>query len=218
MQMFVKHGKTYWKPTSSGDGAVINGISKWEQAFRVFSDIYTRAHPNRATEVIQYNHIIHTTATAYIWENVYLYDKDFRIHMVKYPARNWGIILQQAWNLRLKDKLRMECSVAGTSSGNRSSTNSSGGSFNPQDFCKRFNKGRCTYRQSCRFEHRCYYCGKWGHGVVNCRLLKADSQQNRDFKKGDGRRDRYDRSDRYDRHDNRNERNDKRTDNKTKTK
>ena len=34
-----------------------------------------------------------------------MYDKDFRIHMSKHPERNWGIILQQAWSLRLKDRV-----------------------------------------------------------------------------------------------------------------
>ena len=96
MQMVVKQGKTFWKPSSLYEGVTINNIAKWEQAFRVFADIYTRAHPHRATELIQYNHIIHMTASTYVWDNVYLYDKDFCIHMSNYPERNWGIILQQA--------------------------------------------------------------------------------------------------------------------------
>ena len=99
MQMVVKQGKTFWKPSSSYCNGTINNLNKWEQAFRVFLDIYTRSNPQRASELIQYNHIIHTTAATYVWDNVYLYDKDFRLHMSKFPTRSWGIILQQAWNL-----------------------------------------------------------------------------------------------------------------------
>ena len=205
MQMFVKQGKTYWKPTGTQELSSINGIAKWEQAFRVFSDIYTRAHPTRATELIQYNHVIHTSASVYVWENVYLYDKDFRIHMAKYPSRNWGIILQQAWNLRLRDKLRFEKNGGFAGNGGGSSSSSAGwsSSFNPQDFCKRFNRGRCTFGQSCRFEHRCFFCGKFGHGVINCRQLKAESKDYRSDRGYDrDHRDRYDRRDKFhDKHD-----------------
>ena len=199
MQMVVKQGKTYWKPAVCSECPTINNIGKWEQAFRVYSDIYTRAHPTRASELIQYNHVIHTTAVTYTWENVYLYDKDFRLHMSKYPTRHWGVILQQAWNLRLRDKLKVD--KFGGNADNRSNAGSSKG-FNPQDFCKRFNRGHCSFGQSCRFEHRCFYCGKFGHGVINCRQLRSDKA---DLERNYDRRDRHDRGDRgghrYERHD-----------------
>ena len=168
MQMIVRQGKTFWKPATQ-DGVVINSLAKWEQAFRVFTDIYTRAHPHHANELIQYQHIIHTTAATYVWENIYLYDKDFRIHMSKFPTQNWGIILQQAWNLRLCDKHRSDWfnnSLPGQQN--------KGKGFNPQDCCKQFNREHCTYGIGCKFEHRCLYCGKFGHGILNCRKLKAD--------------------------------------------
>ena len=30
---------------------------------------------------------------------------DFHIHMAKHPSRSWGIILQQAWSMRLQDRI-----------------------------------------------------------------------------------------------------------------
>ena len=110
MQMVIKNGQTFWKPARNCglDPLAVNSVHRWEQAFRVFSDVYLRAHPSRAGEFIQYNHIIHTTAVIYTWENVYAYDKDFRLHMSRFPNRSWGIILQQAWNFRLKEKNRFE--------------------------------------------------------------------------------------------------------------
>ena len=122
-----------------------------------------------------------------------MYDKDFRIHMAKFPTRSWSIILQQAWNLRLREKIRYDRSNEANRQSGGHAGNQSGNNFNPQGFCKWFNKGRCSYGKGCIFEYRCYFCGKYGHRVVNCRLLKSSH--------GEGRyQDSYD-IDRYDRRD-----------------
>ena len=47
-----------------------------------------------------YNHIIY--AAIYIWENLAVYDQDFRLHMETHPQQYWAIIPQQAWSMRLK--------------------------------------------------------------------------------------------------------------------
>ena len=103
LEMFSKDDHTYWAPARERS----NGISSfqcWEQAFRVYSDIYTQAHPTKAAELIQYNHIISTVATTYVWENVYTYNCHFRVHMSRNPNRSWAIILQQVWTMYLKDR------------------------------------------------------------------------------------------------------------------
>ena len=114
--------------------------------------------------------------------------------MAKFPSRSWGIILQQAWNLQLRDKIRGERggTHASTLGGHQHGSSPKG--FNPHDFCKRFNRGRCTFGQTCSYEHRCLYCGKFGHGVVRCHQLKADGAN-------ESRYDRYDRHDKYNRRD-----------------
>ena len=103
MEMFVKNGRTFWMPVNNGVN--INNFGHWEQAFRVFSNIYCRANPQRATELIEYNNVIHSISLSYVWDNVYTYDKEFRLHMVRNPRRSWSVILQQAWSLRLRDRL-----------------------------------------------------------------------------------------------------------------
>ena len=103
LELVIKNGKTFWLPVS--ESVVIANISCWEQAFRIYSNVYTRAHPQRSAELIQYNHIIHTIAGMYIWDNIYNYDKEFRMHMAKHPDRNWAIILQQAWAMKLRDRI-----------------------------------------------------------------------------------------------------------------
>ena len=64
---------------------------------------------------------------------------------------------------------------------------------NHTDVCKQFNRsGRCSYGKECKFEHRCLFCGKFGHPVINCRQLKYGGN-------GDKRNyERRDRSDYYD--------------------
>ena len=106
LQVVYKNGQTFWVPENDSATMTISNFNKWEQAFRVFSDIYCKAHPDRSWELVQYNHIIHTAAQTYQWENVYLYNKDFRIHLSNHPTRSWAIILQQSWTLCMKDKVR----------------------------------------------------------------------------------------------------------------
>ena len=180
-EMIVKDGKTFWMPANVHEGVSISNYGRWEQAFRVFSKIYMKAHPYRATELVQYNHLIHLASQTYVWENVYLYDKDFRIHMSNHPRRSWSIILQQAWTVRLREKVK---------------PHSHGEGEKKADLCKMLNKtGKCSFGASCKFEHRCSYCFKFGHGAYNCQKLRAETGrhgQSRGYY--DDRRDRRSRS------------------------
>ena len=119
-----KDGQPWLVPASNYDVASNGGISsysKWHLAFRIFADILTTRYPQKAPELIQYEHIIYTTSQTYVWQNVYAYDKDFRIHISKNPLRTWTVILQLAWNMRLKDKLGVS---------DRNYIRSVGGAFN----------------------------------------------------------------------------------------
>ena len=107
MELVNKGGMTYFVPVADREMALggITNFNKWEQAFHVFSNVYTRAYPSHSSELIQYNHIIFTAVNMYVWDNVYTYDKEFHIHLSKFPQRSWSIILQQAWSMCLKDKI-----------------------------------------------------------------------------------------------------------------
>ena len=165
MELINKEGRPVWVPVSERDNFSINSFNRWEQAFRVYSDIYLKVHPNKAQEMIQYNHIIFTASLSFHWDNVYRYDKLFRMHMEQNPTRSWGIILQQAWALCLKDKLN----VGTQSQENFRMADSRERKPKP---CYKFNKGKCTYGTSCKFEHRCLVCSKFGHGSHNCRRFQ----------------------------------------------
>ena len=53
MELVYKEGSAFWVPAANRtNGNEINSYPKWEQVFRVFSDIYTRSHLDRAAELI----------------------------------------------------------------------------------------------------------------------------------------------------------------------
>ena len=168
MELVVKNGKTYWAPVS--ESVVINGFPRWEQEFRIFSEIYTRHFPHKSSELIQYNHIIHSISLSYTWENVYAYDKEFRIHISKYPERSWSVILQQAWSMKLHDRLYGSGNgTPANHSYNGSNTHHKGSKINEP--CRKYNCGKCNFGLGCKYEHRCSYCYKFGHTILNCRKL-----------------------------------------------
>ena len=100
-----RDGSTYFVPASDREGSQISSYAKWEQAFRVYSNVVTAVIPQKATELLQYNHVIHSASLSFTWDNVYTYNKEFRMHIANFPNRSWAIILQQAWRMCLKDRL-----------------------------------------------------------------------------------------------------------------
>ena len=131
LELVTCGGAMYFVPANDKDNLAITSFGRWEQAFRVFCNIFTRVYPNKASELIQYNHIIHLASSTYIWENIYTYDEEFRMHISNFPQRSWAIILQQAWSMYLKDRIppRFDNQFRG------------GSSSKSKEICKRFNKG-----------------------------------------------------------------------------
>ena len=164
MEIVNKGGYTYFVPVSDCECGSISSFQKWEQAFRILSNVYTRKYPHKASELIQYNHIICMASQSFTWENVYLYDKEFRLHLSNFPQRSWAVILQQACSMCLKDCIRNDSYPTSHKGSNGSMGNKKKG-----ENCHRFNKGKCTAGNSCKYDHRCDECRKWGHGAHICR-------------------------------------------------
>ena len=181
LELDLRGGRSFYVPVN--ETSRIGNYTKWEQAFRVYSNIDTRAFPHRSCELIEYNHILHTISQSFVWDNVYLYDKDFHIHMAHNPDHNWGIILQQAWSLRLRDGI--------SSYFNSPEPNANGSNYNSpkenngrvNEPCRCYNKGKCTAGSACRFEQRCSYCFKFGHAILTCRKLFTDQERNKRFRR-----------------------------------
>ena len=194
MEMVNRGGMSFWVPVSEREVTSISNFIKWEQAFRVYMNIYTFFHLTRAGELIQYNHIIHTAAQSFSWENVYRYDREFRLHMSRHHLhRNWGVILQQAWSMCLKDKIFHSSPAynAGGGRGSHAGQNGGGGSGPRRKLCFDFNRGNCTFGKKCKFDHRCSFCHKYGHGSFCCRRALGRTNGNQDNANNANRWDRY---------------------------
>ena len=156
---------TFISPVVEKDRTAITSYHRWEQAFRVYSNVLMARYPSKAPELLQYGHTIHNASVSYTWDNVYSYDKEFRYHISRHPYRSWSVILQQAWTMLLKDRNKHDNNYFQKGGFSR-------GSKKDREPCRRFKKGRCTYGMSCKFDHRCSVktCGKFGHGAHICRL------------------------------------------------
>ena len=83
-QLIAQGTNNYVDPPAVRTGR-INSLRRWEQAFRVYAAIYTRANPERSSEIWQYIYVIHTAAAGNPWDNVYFYDINFRELMASKP-------------------------------------------------------------------------------------------------------------------------------------
>ena len=182
MQIVNRGGQAWWEEI--GDRVqTVGNYKRWEQAFRVYADVYTSVHIGRGSELIQFNHVIHSLSPSFTWDNIYAYDCEFRRHMSRNPQRNWGIILQQAYTMLIKDRLTNFSSNPGK--GNQDNTNNFC-SMGNKKICYSFNRGNCKFGSRCKFDHRCGMCGKFGHGGYNCRKaasIAAARQQEPDNKR-----------------------------------
>ena len=173
----------------------ITGFRSWEEAFRVYAQIYSEANPHRGAEVWQYIHNISSAANSFLWDNVAYYDFIFRKLMAQKPQRCWGTIHTQLWSVAMRDHVNKGNNYGqGDSRGGSSSSSSvKKGSGELRDICCwRYNKNRCKHTaQRCRYEHRCSFCGSYHHIYLNCPRRPG-------ARSGDSNRDSRDRGDRRD--------------------
>ena len=183
MELVSQDGSTYFVPANERDGK-ITGVHKWEQAFRVYAAIYTRANPTRAAEIWQYVYTINLATSSFVWENVANYDFTFRQLVSQNLNRSWAKIYHQMWSLSMRDPLHSNRFSQIT---NKSSNNNRAGRKDRDDYCWKFNKNHCKFGARCKFEHRCHYCDGYGHGSYNCGK-KNKSRDNRSEKLEDNGR------------------------------
>ena len=95
--------------------------------------------------------------------------------MERHPTRSWGVILQQAWTMFLKDRVQGMPNYKINPQGNGDHKHS-GGTVNRR-LCFGYNAGYCKFGAKCKFDHKCGFCSKFGHGTFNCRKVQALSNQ-----------------------------------------
>ena len=175
LELANKEGRSYFIPTIEKETLEINSFRRWEQAFRVFSGIYTIAHPDRVNQLYQYAETISSASETYIWENVYTYNQTLRQLITAYPYCSWAVLYNHGWNLLLRDKNPRK------SNGNNNNGKEKNGK-GKNKVCLKFNRSRCTYGTSYKFEHKCSYCGRYGHLMSG---YKKKEQQGKDNDKND---------------------------------
>ena len=185
MELLNRDGQCYWSAVKDKDNK-ITGVKKWEQAFRVYMSIYSKANPTRSSEILAYADIISNAAASYTWENVSNYDFYFRKLMERHPERSWARIHNQLWSLMMKDHIQSRPHAG----------NSGGGANNSrkdwrQIACWRYNRNKCTRSPGeCKFEHRCSFCGSFSHKMYACpKRTKNDNKPkgSRTQETGDGK-------------------------------
>ena len=169
MELVNRDSVTFFMPVCDRENLKINGICRWEQAFRIYAAVYCNANQHRAAEIWQYVYIINLAANSFTWENVACYDYAFRQLMSRHPKCSWSTIFQQMWSLSMRDPVYRNFNNNNNSfTSHGSAGRSNNGRSHRDNYCWKFNKNKCKFGSRCKFEHCCYYCDWYGHGSYNC--------------------------------------------------
>ena len=172
LEWVSREGMTFLAPVEK-EGKISN-VRKWEQAFRVYAAIYSRANPHRSAEIWQYVFVINSAATAYQWDNVANYDYTFRQLMAANPQRSWARTYTQFWSLSMREPINRGNNGYSNQNSNWQNNRSSDGNGHKfegkkKDHCWKFNKfGNCNKGSSCGWKHKCKYCDATSHGYNTC--------------------------------------------------
>ena len=178
IEVIKKNGATYVFPETSNRDTRIMNVCRWEQAFRVYSAIYSEANPDCAAEIWQYVHVINTASLSYSWDNVSFYDVTFRQLMDKKPHRSWAKIYTQMWNLALTDRVSKGGPAGYQGNAGFGQSGSSISAKRHGDWrdrcCWHYNKGKCR-NWNCKYDHRCSTkeCGSYSNPSFQCPKKKS---------------------------------------------
>lgn len=165
-----RDGRTYHVPPLEREGNNVGTFKRWQIAFKVFMAVYIEEHPTRVKkplELIQYMQMIEEMTTTWIWDNVYKYDKRHRRMMQQFPNRHWHVPYQVA-------KGELKVTHAANNNSNNPRFKKPGQNAKPKkDVCRNYNRGKCQYGASCRYDHKCSTCGKFGHNALQCRQKES---------------------------------------------
>ena len=182
LEFVKKDGYKYLVQHDQEDNDVkITNVKKWDEAFRIYAALYTKANPTRGAELMQYMHTIHLAASSFVWDNVLYYDYCFRNEMSDHPERSWATTNTQMWSLAMRDALPSRNSPWNGGYG--------GGSKKPsadwkETLCWKFNRNKCFRGTKCRFDHKCSYCGSPQHNVYNCPKKTGKNEKSNKESKG----------------------------------
>ena len=147
-------------------------IDLWTQAFFIYVSIFLERHASKAIEMIRYVDLIRKLAHRFNGKGWIQYDKEFRMGQAVNPQRSWGSYDADLF----MDKITATHSVSpqffrgqGAALSRQQGASFSRPTGSSSGVCFTFQKGRCLYGRSCRFQHSCELCSKSGHGAEYCR-------------------------------------------------
>ena len=163
----------------------ISNVKRWDQAFRIYSTIYCKANPGRSGEIWQYMDVIHTAASAYVWDNVANYDYTFRQLMEFNPKQSWALTYNQMWNLSMVEPIQKFPIKTGSKDGFQQDRKRNFDLERPEyDHCWSFQRGYCKYGNKCKYDNRCSYCDSPKHGKNRCpKMDKRNDNSKRSYEK-----------------------------------
>ena len=173
INLLTKDGEEYLVRNRSNQHLdKITNVRKWEQAFRTYTAIYCEANPSRSLEILQYVDVINQAASKFPWESVARYDFVFRQLMSKKPYRSWAKTLHTRLDADTVSRRGDSIGLVKVIWYRNSPTHGPSGTKQVDwrdNCCWKFNKtDNCPYGRNCRYEHRCTYCGGYGHPSVHC--------------------------------------------------
>lgn len=134
----------------------ITNISKWTDAFFIFSSVYLLEYPQRTQEILKYMTLIREAANRNAGFGWRLYDEQFRLRQVV-KVQPWGVINSDLW---------LRCFPSGPVNAMSTSGSFSSAGHKPPA-CLDFNKGNCQWT-ACRYTHACSACSSTQHGKWAC--------------------------------------------------
>ena len=139
----------------------IPNFDTWVKAYCTYMAIYLMANPDRALEMVKYEHVIHDASLRYDWRSVLLYDITFHQAQSEEPGCSWGVmdteLYAECFTGRVLPRLPM------------------GDKTRVQKACYPFNQGKCTWKNCC-YLHKYSKCGRMGHPAVKCRQGNTGGQ------------------------------------------
>ena len=157
--------ETYSKPFNEK----LNTISRWTDAFLIFSSIYLLKFPQSGGELMQYMTTVREASQIYGGFAWRVYDGKFRLRVQEYGLKSWDIYYP------LYVKTMRTVSVQPGQIGQPShSDNVKARSYT----CFDFNNGPnlCRYNP-CRYPHKCSECSGSCHGLYDCPTLNQTQMQ-----------------------------------------
>ena len=164
LQKNQETGVPEWVETNTSKE--IPNFNIWAKAFRTYAAIYVAKYPEKAVDMLKYEHMIHDASLRFQWTAVLTYDVYFREYISADPTVSWGITNSELYTDCFTGK------ALPTYKPNLFGKPKQGSAPKP---CFQY-KSKCTWK-NCKFQHRCSKCGKHGHPAFQCRTQEVNAYQ-----------------------------------------